>query len=93
MAARLLIHTKDVDEDAGTVIEIVVWDLDDPVPPCRHSFKYRLYFGGPEGTRIRYDNERRKGDHRHEGETETAYPFVSIEQLLADFQRSIQTWR
>ena len=41
---------------------------------------------------MRYDNERGKGDHRHIGEKEFAYVFVSVEQLLDDFENDVQNW-
>ena len=54
--------------------------------------KYRLYFGASGKGRVRYDNERGKGDHRHANDTEEVYQFVSISQLLDDFQRDVETW-
>jgi hypothetical protein len=42
---------------------------------------------------VRYDNERGKGDHRHIGEREEGYAFVTLEQLLADFRRDVEGWR
>jgi hypothetical protein len=86
-----MIHTKEVRDD-GTIVEIVVWQLDVPVAPCAHLYKYRLYFGSQATCYIRYDNERGKGDHRHFGSTEAPYRFVSIPQLLADFQYDVETW-
>ena len=41
---------------------------------------------------MRYDNERKKGDHRHFGEKESAYTFVSPEQLITDFEKDIERW-
>jgi hypothetical protein len=86
-----MIHTREVRDD-GTLVEIVVWLLDVPVPPCEHLFKYRLYFGSQATSHIRYDNERGKGDHRHVGPIEEPYRFVSIPQLLTDFQHDVETW-
>lgn len=37
-----------------------------------------------------YDNERGRGDHKHLGEVETAYRFVSPEQLVADFLADVE---
>jgi Family of unknown function (DUF6516) len=52
-----------------------------------------LAFYGTEGvSRVRYDNERGKGDHRHVGEKESSYAFSTIEQLLDDFERDIADW-
>jgi len=42
---------------------------------------------------IGYDNERGKGDHRHYGDTETPYQFISIEKLLSDFKADVEIVR
>ncbi|HEV7670048.1 MAG TPA: DUF6516 family protein [Thermoanaerobaculia bacterium] len=41
---------------------------------------------------MRYDNERGKGDHRYVAGKELAYVFVSVDQLLDDFERDVQNW-
>lgn len=92
MLAVLLAHAKEVRDD-GSIIEIVVWELPEPLPPSSHRYKYRLYFGVAGVTRVRYDNERGKGDHRHFGERETDYAFVTLEQLFEDFKRDLEAWR
>lgn len=33
-----------------------------------------------------------KGDHRHFNDVEAPYIFVSINQLLSDFQHDVETW-
>jgi hypothetical protein len=38
---------------------------------------------------VGYDNERGKEDHRHLGDREESYRFISIEQLLADFKADV----
>ncbi len=86
--ATLLVRTKEVRDD-GTIVEIVVWELPKPLPPCSHHYKYRLFYGNESASRVRYDNERGKGDHRHVGEKETSYAFSTLEQLLDDFERDI----
>jgi hypothetical protein len=91
MPAQLLAKQKEVRED-GSIVEIVLWELPEPAPPCQHSYKYRLYFGAAGVCRVRYDNERGKGDHRHIGEREEAYGFTTVEQLLADFERDVRNW-
>ncbi|GIK23787.1 MAG: hypothetical protein BroJett006_00330 [Betaproteobacteria bacterium] len=87
MNAALLAQAKEVRDD-GTIVEIVVWALDEPLPPCAHSYKYRLFFGRPGECFVRYDNERGKGDHRHVGGKESIYGFTTLEALLADFERT-----
>ena len=92
MTSTLLAHAKDIRGD-GAIVEVVVWELSDPVPPCTHRYKYRLYFGAGGISRVRYDNERGKGDHRHVGVLEEIYAFSTVEQLLDDFECDIANWR
>ncbi len=91
MKASALARSKEVRDD-GTIIEVVIWELPEPLPPCVHRFKYRLFYGRPRDERVRYDNERGKGDHRHVAGVETPYEFVSLDRLLDDFERDIQAW-
>ena len=91
MKAIPLAQSKEVRED-GAIVEVVIWELAEPVPPCTHRFKYRLFYGLPGQERVRYDNERGKGDHRHFGGAEADYSFASLDQLLDDFERDIQDW-
>ncbi|MFZ5482900.1 MAG: toxin-antitoxin system TumE family protein [Pseudomonadota bacterium] len=72
--------------------EISVWRLPEPVPPSEPPFKYRLaYVVGGECV-LRYDNERGKGDHRHAGQAEPSYAFVTPEHLVSDFNADIERW-
>jgi hypothetical protein len=91
MKAVSLARTKEVRDD-GTIVEVVIWELTEPLPPSNHLFKYRLYYGKPQEERVRYDNERGKGDHRHVAGRELTYVFVSVDQLLDDFERDVQNW-
>ena len=92
MTSTLLARAKDIRSD-GAIVEVVVWELSDPVPPCTHRYKYRLYFGAAGVSRVRYDNERGKGDHRHVGPLEEIYALSTVEQLLDDVERDIANWR
>ncbi|MGV3592579.1 MAG: toxin-antitoxin system TumE family protein [Gammaproteobacteria bacterium] len=92
MPAERAIHTRELWDD-GSVVELIVWKLDEPLPPCTHLYKYRLFFGARGMCHVRYDNERGKGDHRHIGNIEAPYRFVSIPQLLADFRRDVNSGR
>ena len=89
--ARLLVRAKEVRDD-GSNVEVVVWELTEPVPPSAHRFKYGLYYGAAGVVRVRYDNERGKGDHRHIGEREEDYRFTTVDRLLDDFERDISNW-
>lgn len=88
MRAIELFHTKEV-HGAG-VVEIVIWRVPEPVPPSEHPYKYRPVYV-VEGKRIvGYDNERGKGDHKHLGDGEEPYHFVSPRQLMADFMADVK---
>ena len=91
MPAVLVAQAREVRDD-GSIIEIVVWELSEPLAPSTHRYKYRLYYGAAGVNRVRYDNERGKGDHRHLGDREDDYAFTTVEQLLADFERDVNEW-
>lgn len=91
MKARLLARAKEVRDD-GSIVEVVIWSLAEPVPPATHAYKYRLYYGQAGQDRVRYDNERGKGDHRHINGRELGYVFESIDALLDDFERDVLNW-
>lgn len=91
--ARILYRSKIIYPD-GAIREMVIWQLPLEDEERVHRLKYRLYYGDSEGKcLVRYDNERGKGDHRHYGEKEEKYSFVSMEKLVADFQHDIDALR
>ncbi len=92
MKAELVIRDRRLLSD-GAIIEIVVWKVPKPVPPTEHGWKYRLFYGRPGQRLVGYDNERGKGDHRHLLGDELSYVFVSLEQLLDDFEADIIAMR
>ena len=89
MKARLVI--KDRIRKGGALIERVIWTVPTPVKGCSHHFKYRLYCGLNGATVVRYDNESGKGGHRHLGgnEHQQPYLFVTLEQLVIDFEADV----
>ena len=91
MPARRFARAKEIRDD-GSIVEIVVWALDAPLSSCTHRFNYRLFFGTAEACRIRYDNERGKGDHQHADGLEASYTFSTLKALLADFERDVKNW-
>lgn len=91
MKATLIAHTKDVRWD-GTIVEAVLWELAEPLLGSTHSYRYRLYYGLPGQSRVGYDNERGKGDHRHLSDVEEKYLFTTIDKLLDDFESDIAKW-
>ena len=91
MPAVLVAKAKEFRDD-GSIVEVVVWTLSEPLTPSPHCYKYRLYYGAAGVCRVRYDNERGKGDHRHFGKREEDYIFTTLEQLLADFECDVNEW-
>lgn len=90
--AELLQRERFVFDD-GAVVEMVVWRVPTPVVGSNHTFKYRLYYGVKGRRVIGYDNERPKGDHRHEDGREEVYEFRGLEQLVADFLAAVERKR
>lgn len=77
-------------------VEMVIWLLPKATPDRPHRLKYRLYCGRSSECVVRYDNESGKGDHRHYGEREEAYRFVSLTRLIEDFKQDcarLAGWR
>ncbi len=91
MKAVELVRTRIVYSQA-TFAELVLWQLQSPLPGCSHRFKYRLAYVVDSKCVLRYGNESGKGDHRHFGGREKSYEFSTPEQLIADFERDIARW-
>jgi hypothetical protein len=91
MPARLLLRERRIIGE-GRFADIVIWRLPRPVPGSKHRFKYRLAFVVDEVCVLRFDNETGKGDHKHVGAEQAAYPFTTLEQLVADFWNEIDRW-
>ena len=90
MRAQEIFRVKQVFGDG--IVEIVIWQVPKPVPPSDHPYKYRLVYV-VDGQRILgYDNERGKGDHKHQGPHEMPYCFVSPKQLMADFMADLEVY-
>jgi len=68
-----------------------IWEVPEPVPPSQHRLKYSLVYIVGGQRLVGYDNERGKGDHRHYGDREESYEFVSPEQLVMDFLSDVRT--
>jgi hypothetical protein len=91
MKAELLIDERHV-LDESTFVEIIVWRVPQPLRGSKHRFKYRLALVAEGDCVLRYDNEAGKGDHRHERNSEHAYPFTDTDALLADFWADVEKW-
>lgn len=74
-------------------MDIVIRELPGPLPARWHRFKVPSRLRRRRRVcRVRYDNVRGKGDHRHIGEDEQNYAFSSVEQLLDDFGTDVERW-
>ena len=63
--------------------------MPEPVPPSEHHLKYSMVYIVGGARIIGFDNERGKGDHRHDRDVETDYMFSGMAQLLADFRAAV----
>ena len=92
MKAKLLFRFEQ-DFDDGAKVRMVIWEVPSPVPPSEHPNKYRLVYV-EEGIRvIGFDNERGKGDHRHDADIESLYCFVDVPTLIKDFIDAVRQRR
>jgi hypothetical protein len=92
MKASLVLRRR-FEVDAVSFAELVIWSLPQPVPPSEHPFKYRMVLIHKGERVLGFDNERGKGDQRHDGSVDTPYAFQGVEQLVADFLTAIERWK
>lgn len=92
MLALLLIDRKFVWPD-GSIIQVRVWRLPQATPERPHGLKYSLLYGRSGQRLVGYDNETGKGDHRHYGDREEPYAFMSLQQLIDDFEADVRRER
>lgn len=88
MKAQLVFQVKEA--YGSGIVEIVIWRVPRPVPPAEHAYKYRLVYVVGGQRVLGYDNERGKGDHKHVGQQQKAYRFISPQQLMADFMADLK---
>jgi len=79
--------------DDGAILEMVVWEVPQPVEGSLHRYMYRLFYGYAGNRVIGYDNERPKGDHRHVDGVEEPYRFSGPEDLIRDFIEEVKRRR
>jgi hypothetical protein len=90
--ATRIFYDKTVLPD-GAVVELVIWQLPSTDTERPHGLKYSLFYGRDGVRMVGYDNERGKGDHKHLGDKESRYRFVSVEKLIADFLVDVENAR
>lgn len=76
--------------DEITFVESRVVRPSEPLEGSDHPYKYSLALVVAGECVLRYDNERGKGDHKHEGELASAYVFTTLSQLLNDFKADVK---
>ncbi|KAA9129759.1 hypothetical protein F3N42_14575 [Marinihelvus fidelis] len=76
--------------DEASFVETSIVRLSKPLEGSDHPYKYSLALIVGGQCVLRYDNERGKGDHRHEGDIEQAYVFTTLSQLLSDFKSDVR---
>ncbi len=91
-SATLILRRKRMFDD-GAIAELTLWRVPAPVRGSPHLFKYSLFYGRPGQRVIGYDNEAGKGDHRHQGDRQEPYSFVTPERLIADFLADVRAAR
>jgi len=91
MRAKCLLHRRVV-VAVDAFVEVVIWQVAEPVRPSTHRFKYRLAYVVSGQCVLRYDNESGKGDHRHTEAAEQPYEFSTPDRLMADFENDMERW-
>ena len=92
MKARLAFHDKQALPD-GSIVEMKIWEVPQPVPGSKHRLKYNLFYGRPGHRLVGYDNERGRSDHRHIGDKQGSYSFSTPERLIEDFLADVRRLR
>ncbi|MDP2864902.1 MAG: DUF6516 family protein [Elusimicrobiota bacterium] len=88
--ATLVLHQKLIDKHGG-IEERVIW----LVPKAKkhpEGIRYHLAYipRGSKKPSVLFDNHYPKGHHKHIGDHEMPYSFVSPEKLLEDFNRAVK---
>jgi Family of unknown function (DUF6516) len=91
MVAKLLLRERVVLSETA-FLDLVVWQVPEPVRGSDHLFKYRLALVSKGTCVVRYDNEAGKGDHKHIGDVQHGYRFASVGQLQQDFLADVKRW-
>lgn len=92
MKADLITRFRNASED-GTGIEMAVWRVSESPPPSEHQYKYRLVYVEDGQRAVGFDNQRGKGDHKHVGNQQLPYVFVTVDKLIEDFIEEVERWK
>ena len=85
------IRREKVIDEHGNIVELAIWKVL-PTPQNPVGVRYRLAFvrRGEAVPVVLYDCHPPKGHHRHVEGVEAPYPFVDVDQLLADFTADVR---
>ncbi len=83
MSSTLVSHEKVVQED-GSIVEIKIWQVPKSLK-YPEGYKYSLFLVREGKILVGYDNHHPKGHHRHYGQNQEPYAFISLEELVRDF--------
>jgi len=91
MKARLVFYRKNV-EPNGDIIEMKMWNV--PVSKDKpQGVRYSLVYVRGGQRIIGYDNDERKGHHRHHEDQEEIYSFRGVDLLIRDFYEDVEMIR
>ncbi len=93
MTGARLIRRRKRRYDDNMILEMVLWEVPEPVRRSAHGLKYSLFHGNGNARVVGYDNEAGKGDHRHYGGFEGPYHFTTAKRLLEDFLADVRAIR
>lgn len=91
MKAALVNHVK-VRDERGNIVETRMWQVS-PTPDKPHGYKYSLVYIVNGVRVIGYDNGEGQGDHRHVGDRQHPYKFITLKKLAGDFLADVETWK
>ena len=91
MKAVLLLRERQVLTET-TFVELIVWQVPQPLPGSTPDFKYSLALIAGDICILRYDNEAGKGDHKHVSGREARYRFCDLQTLRMAFWTDVETW-
>ena len=92
MKAVRIFYDKTVLPD-GAIVQMTIWQLPRSTQERPHGLKYSLFYGGPDGRIVGYDNESGKGDHKHIRDVETRYKLIDVETMVADILADLERIR
>ena len=92
MKAVRIFYDKTVLPDEA-IVQMTIWQLPRSTQERPHGLKFSLFYGGPDGRIVGYDNESGKGDHKHIRDVETRYKFIDVETMVADFLADVERIR